>query len=312
VAEQLRFGFNCAKTLKNSSIRLNQDLPWRVLIIHNERNLCRFLSRGRNGTIEGVTQVTTPAIQTQVLTRKYGDLTAVDSLTLSIAPGEIFGFLGHNSAGKTTTISLLTTLLLPSEGSASILGRDIVRQNREVHQQIGYVPENVRLYNDLTVAENLRFFGELSGVGDTAARTAAVLELLGHPEWRDRRVGTFSKGMRQRVGIAQALLHQPAILFLDEPASGLDPEGQCAIGDLIVRLNHEFGITIFMNTHQLSEAAKLCTSIGIMNHGRLVMSVRLQNVMARFPDAPSLEEIYLHVERAENGNGHSPSAKGVA
>ena len=245
--------------------------------------------------------MTTPAIQTQDLTRKYDDLTAVDKLSLSIAPGEIFAFLGHNGAGKTTTISLLTTLLLPTSGSASVMGYDIVKQNREVRQQIGYVPENVRLYNELTVAENLRFFGQLSQVEDVEDRINAVLDLIEHPEWRDLRVGTFSKGMRQRIGIAQALLNYPAVLFLDEPASGLDPEGQRAIGDMIVRLNHEFGITIFMNTHQLSEAAKLCTSIGIMNHGHLVMADSLQNVMERFPDTPSLEEIYLNVERKQNG-----------
>ena len=132
-----------------------------------------------------------------------------------------------------------------------------------------------------------------------------------HPEWRDRRIGTFSKGMRQRIGILQALLHQPAILFLDEPASGLDPEGQRDIGNLIVRLNREFGITIFMNTHQLSEAAKLCTSIGIMNHGRLVIADTLANVMIKFPDAPSLEEIYLHVEQHESQNGRSPILQGA-
>lgn len=241
-----------------------------------------------------------PAIQTQNLTRKYGALTAVDGLTLTVAPGEVFGFLGHNGAGKTTTISMLTTLLLPTSGTASILGHDIVQQNREVRQQIGYVPENVRLYNDLTVAENLQFFGALSGVQRIGERIDAVLDLLGHPEWRNRRVGSFSKGMRQRIGIAQSLLHEPKILFLDEPASGLDPEGQRDIGDLILRLNREYGITVFMNTHQLSEAAKLCTSIGIMNHGHLVMSDRLENVMARFPDAPSLEEIYLQVGRKEN------------
>ncbi|MCB8919987.1 MAG: ABC transporter ATP-binding protein [Ardenticatenaceae bacterium] len=256
--------------------------------------------------------MTTPAIETHELTRKYGEKTAVDHLTLTVPRGEIFGFLGHNGAGKTTTISLLTTLLLPTSGSAQIFGDDVVQQNRAVRQRIGYVPENVRLYNDLTVAENLRFLGELSGVQNADGRLAEVLQLLEHPEWRDWRVGTFSKGMRQRIGIAQALLHQPAVLFLDEPASGLDPEGQRAIGDLIVRLNHEFGITIFMNTHQLSEAAKLCTSIGIMNHGRLVVADTLANVMRRFPDTPSLEEIYLQVERREAQNGRVPAAVGVA
>lgn len=252
-----------------------------------------------------------PAIKTDNLTRKYGDLTAVDQLTLNIDSGEIFAFLGHNGAGKTTTISLLTTLLLPTTGNARVMGFDIVKENLEVRQQIGYVPENVQLYNHLTVAENLSFFGALSGVDEISNRIDNVLYLLGHPEWRDLRLGTFSKGMRQRIGIAQALLNYPAVLFLDEPASGLDPEGQRAIGDLIVHLNHELGITIFMNTHQLSEAAKLCTSIGIMNHGRLVMADNLRNVIERFPDAPSLEEIYLNVERQENGKETISHIEGV-
>ncbi|MCB8960309.1 MAG: ABC transporter ATP-binding protein [Ardenticatenales bacterium] len=240
--------------------------------------------------------MTIPAIETKQLSRLYGDHVAVDSLSLTVAPGEIFGFLGHNGAGKTTTISLLTTLLLPSSGSAAINGYDIVRQNREVRRHIGYVPENVRLYNELTVAENLRFLGELSGVSAIDKRIDEVLQLLGHPEWRNLRVGNLSKGMRQRVGIAQALLHRPAILFLDEPSSGLDPEGQRAITDLIIQLNHELGITIFMNTHQLTEAARMCTSIGIMKYGRLLVADSLANVMNRIPDAPSLEDIYLGIE----------------
>ena len=119
----------------------------------------------------------------------------------------------------------------------------------------GYVPENVHLYNDLTVAENLGGFAALSGVADIPGRIDDVLGLLGHPDWRDLRVGSLSKGMRQRIGIAQALLHRPLAVFLDEPASGLDPEGTRAIGDLIVWLTHEFGITIFMNTHQPAQAA---------------------------------------------------------
>jgi ABC-2 type transport system ATP-binding protein len=239
------------------------------------------------------------AIQTHNLTRRYGDYIAVDNLTLDVPQGEIFGFLGHNGAGKTTTVNVLTTLLLPTSGSATVFGFDIVKENLQVRQYIGYVPENVRLYNDLTVAENLHFFAALSGVDDIPKRIAEVLELLDHPEWRSLRVGGLSKGMRQRIGIAQALLHRPAVLFLDEPASGLDPEGTHAIGDLIVWLNEEFGITIFMNTHQLAEVTKLCTSIGIMNHGRLVMADSLKNVLARFPSHQSLEEIYLNVEQQE-------------
>jgi len=240
---------------------------------------------------------TTPAIQTQDLTRRFGDTLAVDHLTLTVAESEIFGFLGHNGAGKTTTVSLLTTLLLPTSGTAQVYGKDIIKENLAVRQQIGYVPENVRLYNDLTVAENLRFFAALSNVSNIAARINDVLALLGCRDWHNRRIGSFSKGMRQRVGIAQALLHQPAVMFLDEPASGLDPEGTRAIGDLILQLNREFGITIFMNTHQLSEVTKLCTSIGILNHGRLVVADTLKHVMAQFPTDQSLEDIYLHFER---------------
>lgn len=243
--------------------------------------------------------MTRMAIRTHNLTRRYGDTVAVNNLTLEVPQGEIFGFLGHNGAGKTTTISMLTTLLLPTSGSATVFGFDIVKENLQVRQHIGYVPENVRLYNDLTVAENLHFFAALSGVKNIPKRIAEVLELLGHPEWRSLRVGDLSKGMRQRIGIAQALLHQPLALFLDEPAAGLDPEGTRAVRDLIIWLNSEFGITIFMNTHQLAEVTKLCTSIGIMNHGRLVMADGLKNVLARFPNHQSLEEIYLDVEKQE-------------
>jgi ABC-2 type transport system ATP-binding protein len=238
--------------------------------------------------------MTTPAIQTEALTRTYDDLVAVDHLTLTVTQGEIFGLLGHNGAGKTTTISVLTTLLLPTSGSAQVLGFDVVKQNLDVRQRIGYVPEQVRLYNELTVAENLAYFAALSGVTKISQRIQEVLVLLGHPEWQERRVGGLSKGMRQRIGIAQALMHQPGVLFLDEPSSGLDPEGKRDTRDLIVQLNQHYGITIFMNTHELNEVTKLCTHIGIMNHGHLVAADSLEKIMARFPDASSLEEVYLH------------------
>jgi ABC-2 type transport system ATP-binding protein len=239
------------------------------------------------------------AIQTQDLTRKYGETVAVDQLTLNVKQGEVFGLLGHNGAGKTTTISMLTTLLLPTSGTAAVSGFDIVKDNLAVRQHIGYVPENVRLYNDLTVAENLGFFAALSGIDNISMKVNDVLDLIGRAGWQQRRVGGFSKGMRQRIGIAQALLHQPDVLFMDEPSSGLDPEATHEMGDLIIRLNREYGITIFMNTHQLAEVTKLCTSIGIMRHGRLIVTDTLDNVMAQFPEERSLEDIYLRVERAQ-------------
>ena len=238
----------------------------------------------------------TPAIQTDALTRAYGDFLAVESLNLTVGAGEIFGFLGHNGAGKTTTISVLTTLLLPTSGKARVLGLDVVKDNLAVRQRIGYVPEQVQLYNDLTVAENLAYFAALSGVTDSHTRIQDVLALLGYPEWQTLRVGGLSKGMRQRIGIAQALMHRPSVLFLDEPTSGLDPEGRREVREIIRQLNHEHGITIFMNTHELTEVTKLCTSIGIMNHGHLVMADSLAGVMARFPNAASLEDVYLHYE----------------
>lgn len=250
------------------------------------------------------------AIETSGLTRRYGDKLAVDGLTLSVARGEIFGFLGHNGAGKTTTVNLLTTLILPTSGSARVCGHDIVADNREVRQHIGYVPENVRLYNDLTVAENLRFFAELSGVRDIPRRITEVLGLLDRPDWSPERVGSFSKGMRQRVGIAQALLHNPEVLFLDEPSSGLDPEATREIDELIVRLNREFGMTVFMNTHMLDQVTKICTSIGIMNQGHLMVTDSLAGIMSRFADDRSLEDIYLHFWR--NGEAHVTASEPVA
>jgi ABC-2 type transport system ATP-binding protein len=244
-----------------------------------------------------------PAIDTHDLTRRYGDTVAVDRLTLTVPRGEIFGFLGHNGAGKTTTINLLTTLILPTSGTALVCGLDIMRDNFAVRQRIGYVPENVRLYNDLTVAENLAFFAALSGVTDIEMRITEVLTLFDRLEWRNRRVGSFSKGMRQRIGIAQALLHHPEVLFLDEPSSGLDPEGAREMDEIMIRLNRDFEITLFINTHQLSQVTKLCTSIGIMNHGHLMIADTLDNIMAQFANDRSLEDIYLHFERSEMAQG---------
>lgn len=227
------------------------------------------------------------------LTKKYGQFTAVDNLSLTVDKGEIFGFLGHNGAGKTTTVLMLITLLLPTSGHALIDGLDIVKDNLKVRQRIGYLPENVNLYGDLSVQDNLRFFGKLSGVIDIEHRIDEVLSVLNFSTWKNKKVNQLSKGMRQRVGIAQAILHQPQLLFLDEPASGLDPQGTKEIRELLLTLNQEYKTTIFMNTHLLSEVARTCTSIGIINHGRLLLSGPIDSVLAQFPEEKSLEDIYL-------------------
>lgn len=232
------------------------------------------------------------------LTKRYGSFTAVDSLNLHIEEGSIFGFLGHNGAGKTTTISMLTTLILPTEGTATIGGYDIVKDNLEVRRLLGYLPESVMLYGDLTAYENLKYFGQLSGVDKIGIRIDEVLELLQFAKWKNQKIRTFSKGMRQRIGIAQALLHKPRVLFLDEPTSGLDPQGTKDMRDLLLMLNREWKTTIFMNTHLLSEVTKICTDIGIISHGKLLLSDSIRNIEKQFENEKSLEDIYFKIEGA--------------
>nr|WP_320142503.1 ATP-binding cassette domain-containing protein [uncultured Cohaesibacter sp.] len=165
------------------------------------------------------------AIETRGLCQQFGDFDALKDLTLTIEDSEIFGFLGHNGAGKINTIHMLTTLAKPKSGSAKVAGHDVLSDPLGVRSEIGYVPENVRLYDTLTTRENLTFFARLSGVENEQKRISEVLEFLSIEDLAERRVGSFSKGMRQRVGLAQAILHYPFILFLDEPSSGLDPMG---------------------------------------------------------------------------------------
>lgn len=232
-------------------------------------------------------------INIKQLSQTFDGHTALDCLTLDIAKGEVFGFLGHNGAGKTTTIQMLTTLARPASGTATIDGHDIVTDPLSVRRCIGYVPENVRLYDTMTANENLIFFARLSGVANPQRRTAEVLDLLDCTDLTHARVGGFSKGMRQRIGLAQAILHNPRVLFLDEPTSGLDPMGIKMLRDLIKRLNAEFGMTIFMNTHLISEIAKTCTSIAVLSHGKLVYHDKIEAVTARYGDDTALEELYL-------------------
>ncbi|MGE5631294.1 MAG: ABC transporter ATP-binding protein [Caulobacteraceae bacterium] len=235
-------------------------------------------------------------LKTESLGKKYGNFSAVENLSLEVKEGSIFGFLGHNGAGKTTTLSMLTTLILPTSGKAAIGGYDVVKDNLKVRNLIGYLPENVTLYGDLTAVENLRFFGKLSGVKNVDASIEDTLKLLDFTEWKNQKVKTYSKGMRQRIGIAQAILHKPKILFLDEPTSGLDPQGTKELRDVLFLLNKELGTTIFMNTHLLSEVTKLCTDIGIISQGRLLLADSIKNIEKKFPEEKSLEEIYFKIE----------------
>lgn len=237
-----------------------------------------------------------PAIELNGLRHRYDTVEVLRGIDLKISHGEIFGFLGHNGAGKTTAVNILTTLITPTGGEASVCGFDVVRQRRELTQCIGYLPSEVRMYGHLTALENLEFFGRLSGLSKPKQAARDTLRFLDASDLSDHRVGTFSSGMRQRVGIAQAIIHAPQVLFLDEPTSGLDPIGVRQLRETIIELNRERGMTVFMNTHLLGEVAKVCTTIGVLNHGELIYKDSIEATTARFPDEASLEDIYVRME----------------
>ncbi len=237
----------------------------------------------------------TSMIQTERLSKCYGEARALVQLDLDIQAGEVFGFLGHNGAGKTTALNILTTLLKPSGGRAWVCGIDVVKDSLAARRHIGYVPENVRLYETMTAEDNLLFLARLSGLRRPEVDIQQTLRFLECEDLAARKVSTLSKGQRQRIGLAQAIVHRPDVLFLDEPTSGLDPLGIKTLRDLIVRLNHERGTTVFMNTHLVSEVAKTCTSIGVLSHGRLVYRDTLAGVLERYGDEAALEQVYLQV-----------------
>jgi ABC-2 type transport system ATP-binding protein len=211
------------------------------------------------------------AIEVSNLTKRYGDVTAVNAMSFQVARGEFFGLLGPNGAGKTTTIRMLTGLTKPTSGTAKILGLNCIAEALAVKRRIGVVSEVSNLYNEMSAWDNLMFIGELYGV-DKATRTARAKELLKvfqlH-ERRNDRLGTYSKGMKRRVRIAAALVHNPDVLFLDEPTSGLDVQSSRLIRLIVRELNRK-GTTIFLTTHYIEEADELCNKVAIIREGRIV------------------------------------------
>ena len=213
-----------------------------------------------------------PIIQVQNLTKMFGKFTAVDDISFNVKKGEVFGLLGPNGAGKSTTLRVLSTLARPTKGTATIGGYDIVKNDNEVRKLIGIVSEKMIMYNRLTAAENLRFFGNLFNIPKAVLnkRIDDLLELVQLTKWKDSQVGTFSTGMRQRINVVRALLNMPQVLFLDEPTLGLDPQSSVEIREFIKKLNRENGTTILITTHMMVDADLLCDRIAIVDHGKIV------------------------------------------
>jgi ABC-2 type transport system ATP-binding protein len=235
------------------------------------------------------------ALEARDLTKQYGETRALDCLNLDIEPGEIYCLLGPNGAGKTTTINLFLNFIEPTGGKAFIKGMDVTRHPLETKRHLAYIPEQVSLYRNLTGLENLRFVSALAG--QRAVDEASLLRVLEEvglaPEAAARRVATYSKGMRQKVGLAIALARRADVLLLDEPTSGLDPTAASELATLLARMR-DAGAAVLMTTHDLFRAKASGTRIGIMQGGRLVTSMRAAEV-----DHHELEDVYLaHVARA--------------
>jgi ABC-2 type transport system ATP-binding protein len=209
-------------------------------------------------------------IQTENLTKKFGDLIAVDHLSLDIPEGEVFGFLGPNGAGKTTTVRMLTSLIGPNEGTASVNGFKVGEEDQNIRRSVGVLTESPGLYDNLSAERNLEIYASLYEVPDPPGQVAKYLQMLGLWERRHDEAGTFSKGMRQKLAIARALLHEPRTIFLDEPTAGLDPEAARLVRDFIIDIKKE-GRTIFMCTHNLDEADRLCDRIAVFKSHLLVL-----------------------------------------
>jgi ABC-2 type transport system ATP-binding protein len=237
-----------------------------------------------------------PAIETTGLTRRFGAITAVDALSLSVRPGEVFGLLGPNGAGKTTTIKMLITLLPPTSGTATVAGHDIMHEPRLVRRSIGYVPQLLSSDGALSARENLDISGRLYHIPGAQRRERIddALRFMGLTEVGDNLVRTFSGGMVRRLEIAQAMLHGPPVLFLDEPTVGLDPTARHAVWEHVRKLREREGTTILLTTHYMDEAAELCERVGIMHLGKLVALGTPESLAAEVGPGASLDDVFTH------------------
>jgi ABC-2 type transport system ATP-binding protein len=243
-------------------------------------------------------------IRTRGLTKKYDDLVAVDHLDLEVHAGEIFGLLGQNGAGKTTTILMLLGLTEPTSGSARVVGLDPARGPLEVKRRVGYMPDSVGFYGDLTGRENLRYTARLNRVPRDLAETTIdeVLEQVGLTSRADDKTDTYSRGMLQRLGIADALVKDPDVLILDEPTTAIDPLGVGEVLDLLRRLVRERGMAVLLSSHLLNQVQSVCDRIGIFASGRLIGQGTMTQLAERFGDGRQQIEIGLDLPDGDDGS----------
>ncbi|MEE4261495.1 MAG: ABC transporter ATP-binding protein, partial [Desulfobacteraceae bacterium] len=241
-------------------------------------------------------------IELKSLTKKYGDYKAVDDLNLYVKKGEIFGFIGPNGAGKTTTIKMIGGILAPSAGTINIAGIDIQQEPEKAKGKIGFIPDRPYLYEKLTGREFLKFTADLYGVTDDVFSQKAQqnLEMFSLADWSDELIESYSHGMKQRLIMSAALLHDPEVIIVDEPMVGLDPMAIMMVKDLFQRLAHE-GVTVFMSTHTLAVAEEICERIGVINRGQLIASGTTADLQreANVTDA-DLERVFINLTTNAN------------
>jgi ABC-2 type transport system ATP-binding protein len=238
-------------------------------------------------------------IEAEGLTKKYGHQTAVNHLNLQIREGEVFGFLGPNGAGKTTTILMFLGLTEPTSGKVTVIGFDPTRDPFHIKEKVGYLPENVGFYDDMDARQNLQYIARLNRIPDKISieRITESLKVVDLLEEVGKKVGTYSKGMRQRLGIAEVLIKEPKLIFLDEPTIGLDPDGTNRMLDLIHSLSRDKNITIFLSSHLLDQVQRICDRVGIMIKGDLVAMGPIEELAKKKlgidKEHYTLEEIYM-------------------
>ncbi len=237
-------------------------------------------------------------VEVKELTKRFNNLTAVDRISFEARPGEIFGLLGENGAGKTTTLRILATVLSPTSGDAVVNGFSVTREAQKVRASIGFVSSDAGLYDRLTARENVAYFGRLHGLTETAIRERIenAFSWLDMKEFADRRVGKFSKGMKQKVCIARALVHDPPVMFLDEPTAGLDVTAIHAVDEFILRAKRE-GKTIIFSSHIMSEVEKLCDRVAIIHRGALIAAGTMDELKAK---RERFEDVFLRLIGGQN------------